>query len=108
LDAAAPVVRTLIRRAKPAALMFEMLAERTLAAAQLRRRENPMGGYEPTLKDELRPILADCLAHRIVIVGNFGAANPTGAVQAILELATELQLDKPRVAVVEGDDLSDE
>jgi len=108
LDAAAPVVRTLIQRAKPAALMFEMLAERTLAAAQLRRRINAAGGYEPTLKDELRPVLADCLRHGIVIVGNFGAANPAGAARAIIELAAELQLGKPSVAVVEGDDLSSE
>jgi hypothetical protein len=108
LDAAAPVVRTLIQRGGPAALMFEMLAERTLAAAQLLRRADASGGYEPTLKDELRPVLADCLRHGIVIVGNFGAANPAGAARAIIELATELQLDKPRVAVVEGDDLSSE
>ena len=36
-DAAAPVVDTLIRRAGPAVLIFEKLAERTLALAQLAR-----------------------------------------------------------------------
>lgn len=107
LDAAPPVVRTLIASGKPAALMFEMLAERTLAAAQLRRQVDPAAGYEPSLKDELRPVLADCLRHGIVIVGNFGAANPEGAAQAIGELARELGLDTPRIAIVGGDDLSD-
>lgn len=107
LDAAPPVVRTLIDSGRPAALMFEMLAERTLAAAQLRRQADPDAGYEPSLKAELSPILADCLRHDIVIVGNFGAANPKGAAKAIAELARELDLAQPRIAIVSGDDLSD-
>ena len=78
VDAAAPVVRTLIERGGPAAIIFEMLAERTLATAQLARRADPTRGYEPLLDLELRPILADCVRHGIVIVGNFGAANQIG------------------------------
>ena len=106
VDAAAPVVRTLIEREGPAALIFENLAERTLATQQLARRANPQAGYEPLLELELRPVLADCLSHGITIVGNFGAANPEGAARAIGRLATELGLAPPRVAVVKGDDLS--
>ena len=106
VDAAAPVVRTLIERGGPAALIFENLAERTLATQQLARRANPHAGYEPLLELELRPVLADCLSHGITIVGNFGAANPEGAAGAILRLAAELGLAPPRVAVVKGDDLS--
>ncbi len=107
VDAAAPVVRTLIARGGPAALMFEMLAERTLATAQLARRAAPDKGYEPLLELELRPVLADCLRHGITIVGNFGAANPAGAARRIAALAHELGLPAPRIAVVAGDDLSD-
>ena len=62
-DAAAPVVRTLIARGGPCALIFENLAERTLAQQQLAKRANPQLGYEPLLEQELRPILKDCLAH---------------------------------------------
>ena len=40
-DAAGPVVDTLIARGGPAVLIFEVLAERTLALAQLERRANP-------------------------------------------------------------------
>ncbi len=40
-DAALPVVRTLIAAGGPAALIFETLAERTLALAQLARRQRP-------------------------------------------------------------------
>jgi hypothetical protein len=106
VDAAGPVVRTLVQRGGPAALIFEMLAERTLATAQLMRRADPAKGYEPLLDLELRPVLSDCLRHGITIVGNFGAANPQGAARRIVALAGELGLPPPRVAVVSGDDLS--
>ncbi|MFN5177189.1 acyclic terpene utilization AtuA family protein, partial [Limnohabitans sp.] len=46
LDAALPVVKTLIGRGGPGALMFENLAERTLAHQQLARRNRPESGYE--------------------------------------------------------------
>ncbi|MES2282396.1 MAG: acyclic terpene utilization AtuA family protein [Pseudomonadota bacterium] len=107
VDAGAPVVRTLIARGGPAALIFENLAERTLATQQLAKRADPQAGYEPLLELELRPVLADCLKHGITIVGNFGAANPDGAAQLIQRLAKELGVPAPRIAVVKGDDLSD-
>lgn len=105
-DAARPVVDTLLARGGPAALIFETLAERTLALAQLARATNPEAGYEPLLDEMLRPVLADCLAGGIRIVGNFGAANPRGAAQRVQALAREVGARRPRVAVVGGDDLS--
>ena len=105
-DAALPVVRTLIAAGGPAVLMFETLAERTLALAQLARRNDPAHGYEPLLDALLSPVLGLCLANGIPIVGNFGAANPHAAAQRVRALAEELGLALPRVAVVEGDDLS--
>lgn len=105
-DAAAPVVQALIDSGQPAVLIFETLAERTLALAQLARRSDPGAGYEPLLVDLLRPVLAQCLAHRVRIVSNFGAANPLGAARRIHALADELGLAAPRIAVVHGDDLS--
>lgn len=111
VDAAGPVVRTLIERLgqEPGArafLMFETLAERTLALAQLRKQQESMAGFEPLLEEILSPVLKDCLAHRICIVGNFGAANPLAAAQFVKELAVRLGARKPRVAVVAGDDVS--
>src|SRR5436190_18901181 len=70
-DAAAPVVDALIAAGGPAMLIFETLAERTLALAQLARRSDPDGGYEPLLAELLRPVLARCLAAGIRIVSNF-------------------------------------
>ena len=108
VDAGLPVVRTLIARGGPAAMIYENLAERTLANQHLSKRSNPQLGYEPLLELQLRPVLADCLAHGITIVGNFGAANPEGAARLIQRLAQELGLPAPRIAVVRGDDLSDD
>ena len=106
IDAVQPVVRTLIARGGPSFLVFETLAERTLALAQLLRRSDPAAGYEPQLDALLRPVLAQCLSHGIRIVGNFGAANPQGAARHIAALARELGLPAPRIAVIDGDDLS--
>lgn len=105
-DAALPVVRTLIARGGPAVLIFETLAERTLALAQLARRTDPEHGYEPLLDALLAPVLELCGSAGIPIVGNFGQANPHAAARRIVALAGELGLRAPRVAVVEGDDLS--
>ena len=105
-DAASPVVDALIAAGGPAVLIFETLAERTLALAQLARRSDPDGGYEPLLDELLRPVLARCLDARIRIVSNFGAANPAGAARRIAALARELGLRAPRIAIVHGDDLS--
>jgi hypothetical protein len=105
-DVALPVVRTMAASGRPACLIFETLAERTLALAQLARRADPARGYEPLLDLMVSPILAPCLEHGIRIVSNFGAANPLGAAQHIREIARAQGLRTPRVAVVSGDDLS--
>jgi hypothetical protein len=105
-DAAGPVVDTMVARGGPSYLVFETLAERTLALAQLARRANPQSGYEPLLDLIVAPILGKCLAHRVRIVSNFGAANPAGAARRILAIAREQGLRAPRIAVIHGDDLS--
>jgi hypothetical protein len=107
-DAAQPVVATLIERGGPAVLIFEMLAERTLALAQLARRQNPDGGYAPLMELAVQPVLAQCLQHGIPIVGNFGAANPRAAARRLQTLAQAQGIPNPRIAVVEGDDLASE
>lgn len=66
VDAAGPVVDSLIARcaAHPgqrASLIFETLAERTLALAQLRRRADPQAGFQLLFDDLLRSMLTRCL-----------------------------------------------
>src|SRR5689334_13996729 len=105
-DAAGPVVDTLAARGGPGVLVFEVLAERTLALAQLDRRQDPDRGYAPLTEPMLRPVLRACLDHGIPIVSNFGAANPPAAARLVRRIAREEGAREVRVAVVEGDDLS--
>lgn len=101
-DAALPIVDTLIEHGG-GFLIFEALAERTLALAQLARLKDPDAGYDPYLEDTLRPILRRCLENNIRIVSNFGAANPEGAARCILRMTEELGMKAPNIAIVFGD-----
>jgi hypothetical protein len=105
-DAAGPVVDALSATRGHRFLIYETLAERTLALSQLERQRDPSRGYNPALERFLAPVLARCLRHGIKIIGNFGAANPRAAGERIIALARSLKLAAPRVAVVEGDDLT--
>lgn len=105
VDAAGPVVDTLIELGGPSAIFFEVLGERTVALAQLEKRRDPARGYEPMLERLLEPILAKCAKHGIPIIGNFGAANPPGAAKVIAGLARKLGLPGLRIGVVQGDDV---
>ena len=106
-DAALPIVETLISRGGAGVLIFEMLAERTLALAQLDRRKNPEGGYAPLLELMVQPVLRRCIENNIPIVSNFGAANPRAAALLIRRIANEQGIANIRIAIIEGDDLSD-
>jgi hypothetical protein len=104
-DAAVPVVATLATLPGERFLIYEVLAERTLAIAQKLRREDPDRGYSPFLEAYLSLVLAQCQRHRIRIVTNMGAANPLGAARRVQVLARELGLSGLKVAAVTGDDL---
>lgn len=87
------------------ALVFECLAERTIALAQLRRSADPQHGYDLLLQERMRAVLPACLAQRCTIITNMGAAHPMAAGRAVIEVARELGLTGLKVAVVEGDDV---
>jgi Acyclic terpene utilisation family protein AtuA len=97
----------LAERGELDALVFECLAERTIALAQLRRSRDPDHGYDPLLEARMRAVLPACVAQGITIITNMGAANPPAAGQAVLKVARELGLARLRVAVVTGDDVLD-
>ncbi len=89
------------------ALVFECLAERTIALAQLRRLQDPEHGYDPLLQERLRAVLPACVRSGTTVISNMGAANPVAAGQAALAVARELGLHQLRVGVVTGDDVLD-
>ncbi len=104
-DASIPIVNEFKKINAPKYLMFEVLAERTLAIAQQFRLKNPEEGYSPFLDSYISPILGDCLENNIKIISNIGAANPIGAAKRILEIAKKQNTKKPKIGVVLGDDL---
>jgi hypothetical protein len=86
-------------------IVFECLAERTIALGQLERRSDPERGYNPFLDDRWRAVLGPARAHGVRIVTNMGAANPLAAARRTLAIAKELGLPPPKVAAVTGDDV---
>lgn len=104
-DASLAILRDMQTRQGPKYLMFEVLAERTLAVAQNVRRDDPTKGYSPYLDHYIRPALAKAKAGGVTIVSNMGAANPSGAARRVLEIAAEQGVDGVTVATVRGDDL---
>ena len=88
-------------------LVFECLAERTIAIAQLAKLENPDSGYDPLLERRFRAVLPSCAAQGVRIVTNMGAANPLAAARRVAELCRELGFANQRVAAVTGDDVLD-
>jgi hypothetical protein len=95
----------LAERGELDALVFECLAERTIALAQLRRANDPQQGYDPLLRERMRAVLPACVRQGVTIITNMGAANPLAAGEAIVQVARELKLPRLRVAVVTGDDV---
>lgn len=95
----------LAERGELNALVFECLAERTIALAQLRRSVDAKAGFDPLLKARLRAVLPTCLRQGVTVISNMGAANPRAAGQAVIELAKEMGVPSLRVAVVLGDDV---
>ena len=88
-------------------LVFECLAERTIARETLTRLKNPLAGYTPYLADRMRLVLPECMRRGIRIVTNMGAANPLQAARVVREEAQALGLAAPSVASVTGDDVTE-
>jgi hypothetical protein len=91
-------------------LVFECLAERTIALAQQARISDPQGGYDPLLSERMQRVLPYVGRHegrrRLRVITNMGAANPVSAALEVRRIAHELGLALKVVAVV-GDDVLD-
>lgn len=86
-------------------LIFECLAERTIAIAQQAKMKNPALGYDPLLADRMHAVLRTCSDKGIKIITNMGAANPLAAAAKIREIARELGLAHLKIAAITGDDV---
>jgi hypothetical protein len=86
-------------------LVFECLAERTIALAQQARLKDPAGGYDPLLAARMQAVLPICHANKVRIITNMGAANPLGAAEATRAIARKLGLPGLKIAAITGDDV---
>jgi hypothetical protein len=87
-------------------IIFECLAERTIAMAQLQKLRNPTKGYNEWLEYRFTKILPLCVEKQVKIITNMGAANPQAAVDKIQEIAMKLSITSSlKIAVVLGDDV---
>ncbi|MDB5014998.1 MAG: hypothetical protein JWQ25_3200 [Daejeonella sp.] len=86
-------------------LVFECLAERTIALAQQERLNNPHGGFDPLLASRMNAVLAVCCKNGVRIISNMGAANPVAAAAKTCDIAAALGLRGLRIAAVTGDDV---
>src|SRR5450830_202388 len=86
-------------------LIFECLAERTIAIGQQARRADPQKGYDPLLAERMLAVLKPCAAKGIKIITNMGAANPLAGAAKIKEIAQSLGLPGLKIAAITGDDV---
>ncbi len=86
-------------------LVFECLAERTIALAQQQKARDPNSGYDPMLEARLKAILPVCHKNGVKIISNMGAANPVAAMDKVAQIACELGLEGLKIAAVTGDDV---
>jgi hypothetical protein len=86
-------------------LVFECLAERTIALAQQQKNRDPATGYDPLLEERFIACLPECNRKNIKIITNMGAANPLAAMDKICMVAASLGIKKLKVAAVTGDDV---
>ncbi|XVO85749.1 acyclic terpene utilization AtuA family protein [Pseudomonas palleroniana] len=89
-------------------LVFECLAERTIALAQQARISDPQGGYDPLLSERMRRVLPFVGRYegrrRLRVITNMGAANPVAAANEVRRMVDELGLNLRVVAAI-GDDV---
>ncbi|SDQ97512.1 acyclic terpene utilization AtuA family protein [Flagellimonas zhangzhouensis] len=95
----------LIKKGNLDYIVFECLAERTIALAQLQKMQNSTLGYDPLLEERMKACLPDCVSNNVKLISNMGAANPIAAAKKTVEIAQNLGLSNLKIAAVFGDDV---
>ena len=87
-------------------LVFDYLAETTMAILAAVRSKKPEMGYATDFVDmAMKAVLPEVMQRGIKVVANAGGMNPQGCADALQALAHSMGLH-PKIAVVLGDDLS--
>ena len=86
-------------------IVFECLAERTIAIAQQRKMKESKQGYDSLLEYRMAQVLPLCVENNVKIVTNMGAANPKAAAEMVKQIAEKQGLHHLKIAAVTGDDV---
>jgi Acyclic terpene utilisation family protein AtuA len=87
-------------------LVFDYLAETTMAILASVRTQKPEMGYATDFVDmAMKAVLPEVMQRGIKVVANAGGMNPQGCADALQTLAHSMGLN-PKIAVVLGDDIS--
>jgi hypothetical protein len=87
-------------------LVFDYLAETTMAILAAARAKQPEMGYATDFVDiAMKSVLPEVMQRGIKVVANAGGINPEACARALQTLAASQGL-QPRIAVVLGDDIS--
>lgn len=89
-------------------LVYECMAERTIALYQQDKLRDPSLGYNPQIERRLSPVIRKCKQKGIKIITNMGAANPEGALIKVKALARSIQVSGLKIAAVIGDNILDQ
>ncbi len=100
-----PPALDLIERGALDYIVFECLAERTIALAQQAKNSNPNLGYDPLLEPRMRQVLPVCFRNGTRLISNMGAANPRAAAEKTRDIAEELGVTGIKIAAINGDDV---
>lgn len=87
-------------------LTGDYLAELTMLILWKARQKDPSAGYAKTFLTQMEQVLGTCLDRGIRVVANAGGLNPGGLASELSTLAERLGL-APRIAYIDGDDLTD-
>lgn len=86
-------------------IIFECLAERTVALGQEDKIKDPETGYNRLLKRRMEKILPLAKGKGIKVITNMGGANPEAAAEVTLKIAERLGLTGLKIAYITGDDI---
>ena len=86
-------------------LVFECLAERTIAEAQRKKSADSNKGYNPMLEERMGTFLPLMKRYNFKIVSNMGGANVEKAIEKITEIARDKNITNLKIAYVIGDDI---
>lgn len=86
-------------------LVFDYLAETTMAILAAAQRKNPEAGFATDFVDPvMRQVLPEVVKRGIKVITNAGGIHPQACARALAKVADELGLSV-KIAIVEGDDV---